>query len=532
MPETYINATEHGTTDTRTILAKLAELLPSGTGYVRILADGTITLQTPSGSGGSGQTFFEEAFTVATDNVIPPLSFTPKYATSDVWLTIGSGWVTHSVKEGGFTVNTASRTIAIVAGAQYVVKSGWTVTVRYATDDDVSPPTITALSPSSVTVGETLTITGTGFTPTAVVMLGGQAVTVTFVSATTLTIVLPALAYSGNTATVQTATGLASSSSFNFTAPLPTLTSFAPTSRQSGQTVVITGTNFTGATQVLFGGVAAASFVVDSPTQITATVGAGATGAVQVQTLYGSASLAGFTHVISTPMVLGFTPTLATAGTQVVVTGTNFTGSTAVRVNGASVHSFTVDSPTQITAVVSKTQATGTVQVENAFGTGASAATLTIDQLLPFPRAGRVMSSDSTTIAGRLYETSSDPAPANPAWSAFNAVVGSGSWWLSSTVSVTRLTVRLPFACRVSSYRIQHLGYLNNHFPRDWEFQGSNDGVSWTTLDTRTGVAAVADATYTMPLSADFQYFSIKVNAPTTVGWTPAISELTLDITL
>ena len=48
--------------------------------------------------------------------------------------------------------------------------------------------------------------------------------------------------------------------------------------RGSGTSVVITGTNLTGATAVSFGGTAAQSFTVNSATQITAIVGSGSSG--------------------------------------------------------------------------------------------------------------------------------------------------------------------------------------------------------------------------------------------------------------
>ena len=48
----------------------------------------------------------------------------------------------------------------------------------------------------------------------------------------------------------------------------PTITSFDPITACAGEEVVITGTNFTGATAVNFNGVAATSFVIDSATQI------------------------------------------------------------------------------------------------------------------------------------------------------------------------------------------------------------------------------------------------------------------------
>lgn len=86
---------------------------------------------------------------------------------------------------------------------------------------------------------------------------------------------------------------------FNLTvscvAPVPpTITSFTPSNAcaSSSQTVVITGTNFTGATAVTIGGTAAAAFVVNSATQITATIGAGTTGTIQVTTPGGTATSA------------------------------------------------------------------------------------------------------------------------------------------------------------------------------------------------------------------------------------------------
>lgn len=84
----------------------------------------------------------------------------------------------------------------------------------------------------------------------------------------------------------------------------PTITSFTPTSAVPGSTITITGTNFTGATAVSFGGTAAASFTVTNATTISAVTGTGATGDVKVITPGGSASLAGFTSTL--PPIDGF----------------------------------------------------------------------------------------------------------------------------------------------------------------------------------------------------------------------------------
>ncbi|MEZ7498527.1 fibrinogen-like YCDxxxxGGGW domain-containing protein [Flavobacterium sp. Arc3] len=60
--------------------------------------------------------------------------------------------------------------------------------------------------------------------------------------------------------------------------------------------------------------------------------------------------------VKSVPTITSFTPTSEVAGGTVTITGTNFTGTSAVSLGGTAVTSFTVVSPTSITAVV----ATGT----------------------------------------------------------------------------------------------------------------------------------------------------------------------------
>lgn len=78
-------------------------------------------------------------------------------------------------------------------------------------------------------------------------------------------------------------------------AAAPTITTFTPTTAAAAASVVINGTKFTGATSVTFGGVPAASFVVDSATKITAVVKAGSkSGSVRVVTPEGGVSKAGF----------------------------------------------------------------------------------------------------------------------------------------------------------------------------------------------------------------------------------------------
>ncbi len=75
---------------------------------------------------------------------------------------------------------------------------------------------------------------------------------------------------------------------------LPQITSFSPSSGGIGQEIVITGTNFTGATAVSIGGVNASSFTIDSDTQITAIVASGASSGNVVVTNQINATKSGF----------------------------------------------------------------------------------------------------------------------------------------------------------------------------------------------------------------------------------------------
>jgi PKD repeat protein len=131
----------------------------------------------------------------------------------------------------------------------------------------------------------------------------------------------------------------------------PGITSFSPASAGQGSSVVITGTYFTGATAVSFGGMPAQSFTVNNSTQITARVAGGASGPVSVITLYGTAAKSGFTF-IAAPSITSFSPASGSTDTTVRIYGTNFTGATRVSFGGTSASFFTVNSATQITATV------------------------------------------------------------------------------------------------------------------------------------------------------------------------------------
>ena len=133
----------------------------------------------------------------------------------------------------------------------------------------------------------------------------------------------------------------------------PLISELSPITGAVGSSVVIEGSGFTGTTEVNFGATAATSFTVDSDTQITAVVPsvAGST-IVTVVTPVGTSNGSGFTISNDEPVITELTPITGAAASSVVIEGSGFTGATEVNFGATAATSFTVDSDTQITAVV------------------------------------------------------------------------------------------------------------------------------------------------------------------------------------
>jgi hypothetical protein len=118
---------------------------------------------------------------------------------------------------------------------------------------------------------------------------------------------------------------------------------------------------------------ATVQFAVVSDSQLTLTVPAGATsGSIAVTTPSGNASSgSAFTVSVPTPAIAGLSPVFGRVGTSVTISGEHFTGTTSVKFNGVSA-SFTVNSDSQLTAVVPSSATTGAVTVATPTGTATS----------------------------------------------------------------------------------------------------------------------------------------------------------------
>ncbi len=103
----------------------------------------------------------------------------------------------------------------------------------------------------------------------------------------------------------------------------PVINSFAPASGPVGTPVVIAGANFTGASAVQFGGVAA-TFSVDADSRISATVPSGAaTGVINVTTPVGTGTSAAEFKVTAGPANDAFADRTVLSGSSVNVAGSN-----------------------------------------------------------------------------------------------------------------------------------------------------------------------------------------------------------------
>ncbi len=238
--------------------------------------------------------------------------------------------------------------------------------------------TITSFAPTSGPVGTVVTLTGTNFTGATAVSINGTAATFTVVSATSITATVAAGTTSG-LISVTTPSGTAVSVASFLVGVPPTITSFTPVTGAVGSTVVITGTNFTAASQVTFAGTDAPVYSVNSATQITVVVPIGSvTGTIAVTTPLGTGTSATNFIIPAAPAITSFSPTTGTPGTVVTINGSNFTGTTRVTFNGAFAVVFTVVSATQITATVPTGATTGLITVTTPNGIAVSTTNFTV----------------------------------------------------------------------------------------------------------------------------------------------------------
>ena len=156
---------------------------------------------------------------------------------------------------------------------------------------------------------------------------------------------------------------------------------------EAGAAMTVLGGGFAPGVTVTIGGVAATNVTVVDSTFLHLLMPALSPGTYDVTvTAPGGAASATLpaafvVSVAGPPTITGISPTSGPTGTAVTISGSGFTGATAIAFNGVAATSFTVNSDTSITATVSPGATTGELSVSAPGGMAFSATDFTVTNL-------------------------------------------------------------------------------------------------------------------------------------------------------
>jgi len=241
---------------------------------------------------------------------------------------------------------------------------------------DAACQTITSISPVSGSAGTTAVITGSGFGSTqggGTVMFGPRSATIGSWSDSSITVVVPSRAATGNVV-IKTGGGV-TSNGVGFTV-IPAISDLSPNAGAVGSLITISGSSFGGSTgSVSFNGLSARFIASWNPSSIVASIPNGATsGSITITSSGGTTSNAVALTVVPAPLITSVSPAAGSAGTSVVISGTNFgalQGWGSVTFHGvfANVNNW---SDTSISAIVPSGATTGNVVVTASGGVQSS----------------------------------------------------------------------------------------------------------------------------------------------------------------
>jgi hypothetical protein len=208
-----------------------------------------------------------------------------------------------------------------------------------------------------------------------------------------------------------------------------------------------------------------------------------------------------FTTAAAVPTVTQLSPTSGPVGTSVVITGTDFAGTTAVSFNGKPT-AFTVNSATQITATVAAGTTTGNVIVTTSGGSSAAAAANVFTVILP-----------STSVSSITTTTTSPTNASSITYTVTFAadVTGLTASNFSLSPTVTGASIGTPTVVSGSS-NMQYTVTVNT---------GTGDGALQLNLVNATGLSrGVSNIPYAVTS------ITIDKTAPTTTitSSTPGVS--------
>ena len=365
-----------------------------------------------------------------------------------------------STNAASFTVNSStSITATAPAGSGTVdvtvsTSSNGSAVVPQDQFSYIAAPTVTALSPTSGSPGggTSVTITGTNLSGATSVKFGStNAQSFTVNASNSITAVSPSGTGTVDV-TVTTVGGTSATSTadrFNYA---PAVTGVSPSTGPAGggTSVTITGTNFSGVSAVKFGSTTATGFTVNSPTSITATSPAG-TGTVDITVTTGGGSSPTvvadqFSYIAEPPPTVSKIKPASgrgSGGTTVSITGSRFTGATAVKFGSTPATSYVVSSDSLIKAVAPAGSGTVDIRVMTAQGTSAISAADQFSYKAETPTVTGVSPNHGSTAGGNTVTvTGTNFALGSATTFKFGTIAGVSA----SCTSTTSCTVTAPAA--------------------------------------------------------------------------------------
>lgn len=123
------------------------------------------------------------------------------------------------------------------------------------------------------------------------------------------------------------------------------------------------------------------------------------------------------------------------------------------------------------------------------------------------------------TLPSGIVSSSSSRGAGFEAYQAFKQDGGATKW--SSAGTTGTLTYQFPTSKIIKRYIIRIDGNATEG-PRNWTFEGSNDGTTWTVLDTATSYTFVASGAYVSSILANttaYTYYRLNITANNGATW-------------
>jgi hypothetical protein len=134
--------------------------------------------------------------------------------------------------------------------------------------------------------------------------------------------------------------------------------------------------------------------------------------------------------------------------------------------------------------------------------------------------------TSNTTPSGTVFASSITGV--NVAWNAFSQDNNFGVVWQSGITNSGILGYQFTSGKIIKRYVVKGYNQSANGNPSSWTFQGSNDGTTYTTLETVTSYSMSGGGNYTSGILANttsYTYYRINITAVQTAGTAPYISE-------